>query len=554
MAQQRMDAQRVAVAKMRQRAAGCTGGGSAVFAWGLRGFVSTLVLLSVSLPSEVLALDERTSDKRPGEDKPLILTPETGLPAQGKVEQRSDSAAGNGNGFNGGNGGNSSNGDTAASDTAVNNDQVDSLLEIYRYSVQADPKLRGKYLESRALRADQRVALGALLPRVTISSEIRHTDREEQRASPGLAPATTRERTFTQQQYMLNISQPLFDLPAWHKWQSSQRTAEAGKAKLEARRQELIHQVAEAYLRVLGAQSKLALKERELKAVTASLRRAEALYEEEEIATSEYQQARARHDTVRAGVIRAEGELEVALEKLSQLTDRNHRQLAGLRDEAELPQLDPLDLDAWLEHAYAGNPELIAARAELEAQGRKVQAAAGKRYPTVDLIGGYTRFDDADDVNMDNPSMAERTARQLDDYYIGLRVQMPLYQGGSMGARVQGAEYQRDRQRAEVERIRRKVRTEARSAYQGIISGRSEIEAYSVAVRSGARTVEAMQDEVELGTRDITDLLEAQRKHFEAQRNLAEARHQYLLNTLQLRRAAGHLSGKDMVALNKLFK
>ncbi|MCC3752036.1 MAG: TolC family protein, partial [Halorhodospira halophila] len=93
-----------------------------------------------------------------------------------------------------------------------------------------------------------------------------------------------------------------------------------------------------------------------------------------------------------------------------------------------------------------------------------------------------------------------------------------------------------------------------RSAFQGIRSGRSEIEAYQVAVRSGERTVQAMQDEVEVGTRDITDLLEAQREHFESRRNLAEARHQYLLDTLQLRRAAGHLSGEDIVALDRLFR
>ena len=74
-----------------------------------------------------------------------------------------------------------------------------------------------------------------------------------------------------------------------------------------------------------------------------------------------------------------------------------------------------------------------------------------------------------------------------------------------------------------------------------------------MAVRSGERTVQAMEDEVEAGTREITDLLEAQRELFESRRNLAEARHQYLLDTLQLRRAAGHLSGDDLVTLDRLF-
>ncbi|MCG5538616.1 TolC family outer membrane protein [Halorhodospira sp. 9622] len=431
---------------------------------------------------------------------------------------------------------------------------AESLLDIYRQAEQADPELRGQHLEYEALLEDRRAALGALLPSAQISAEVRYTDRDEERARvEGTAVETEFSRTFTQEQYMLNLSQPLFDLPAWHEWQGSQRSADAGQAELEARRQDLIHRVAEAYLGVLDAQTNVELQQRELEAVQASLRQAEALHDAREIATSEYEQARARYDNVRAALIRAEGELEVAHEQLAELTDRRHYNLATLRPDAELPPLDPPELELWLEHAYAGNPELIAARAELAAEGRQARAASAQRYPTVDLVGGYTRFDDAAEVDMDAADQAEQNARQLDDLYVGVQIQMPLFEGGSINARARGAERRHDRQREQVEQVRRGVRSDARSAFQGILSGRSEIEAYQVAVRSGERTVQAMEDEIEAGTRDITDLLEAQRELFESRRNLAEARHQYLLDTLQLRRAAGHLGGEDIVALDQLF-
>ncbi|MCG5529698.1 TolC family outer membrane protein [Halorhodospira halochloris] len=434
-------------------------------------------------------------------------------------------------------------------------ESAESLLDIYRQAEQADPELRGLYLEYEALLEDRRAALGALLPSAQISAEIRYTDRDEERAQlEEMGSETEFSRTFTQKQYMLNVSQPLFDLPAWHQWQGSQRSADAGEAELEARRQDLIHGVAEAYLGVLDAQTNVELQERELEAVQASLRQAEALHEAREIATSEYEQAQARYDNVRAALIRAEGELEVAHEQLAELTDRRHYNLATLRSDAELPPLDPPELDIWLEHAFAGNPELIAARAELAAEGRQARAASAQRYPTVDLVGGYTRFDDAAEVDMDAADPAERNARQLDDLYIGVQVQMPLFEGGAINARTRAANHRHDRQREQVEQVRRGVRSEARSAFQGILSGRSQIEAYQVAVRSGERTVQAMQDEVEAGTRDITDLLEAQRELFESRRNLAEARHQYLLDTLKLRRAAGHLSGEDILSLDQLFR
>ncbi|MCC3751094.1 MAG: TolC family protein, partial [Halorhodospira halophila] len=163
-------------------------------------------------------------------------------------------------------------------------ESAESLLDIYRQAEQADPELRGQHLEYEALLEDRRAALGALLPSARISAEIRRTDRDEERA--GQAGGAV-ERTFTQEQYMLNLSQPLFDLPAWHEWQGSQRSADAGQAELEARRQDLIHRVAEAYLGVLDAQTNVELQQRELEAVQASLRQAEALHDAREIATSE---------------------------------------------------------------------------------------------------------------------------------------------------------------------------------------------------------------------------------------------------------------------------
>ncbi|WP_200193986.1 TolC family outer membrane protein [Halorhodospira abdelmalekii] len=431
--------------------------------------------------------------------------------------------------------------------------QAEGLLDVYRLAERADPQLRGYAYEVDALRAERREALAGLLPSLVLSGEIRRTSREEERAIDPPDEAEGRDRTFTQEQYQLFLSQPLFDLPVWHRWQGSRHNITAGEAELEARRQELIHRVAEAYLGVLGAQAELTLQERELESVAGALRQAEALFDEAQVSRSQLEQARARHDTVRADKIRAEGELEVARERLSELTDRRHGMLAELSAEAELPPLEPFDLDVWLEHAYAGNPRIVAARAQLDGAGRQVQSARAERYPAVDLVGGYTRFDDMSDVDSDVPSPAEETARKLDDWYIGVRVQVPLYEGGAVGARTRSAESRRDRQREEVERVRREVRADARGAFQGLVSGRSAVEAYAVAVRSNARTVAAMQDEVELGTRDVTDLLEAQRDYYESRRNLAQARYQYLVDTLKLRRASGHLGIDDVVQLNALF-
>ncbi|GEM_PF-1947524 len=425
---------------------------------------------------------------------------------------------------------------------------VDSLMAVYREARSADPKLRGRRAELAALRDDRREALGGLLPSLSASVDISRINRDQLRATTSYLDDELQEdnitREYTQEQYQLNATQPLLDLPAWHRWQGQDRRVDAGEAELEARRQQLIYDVAEAYLNVLGAQSKVALKGSELDQVQAQRERIEALYEEGEATTSERAEVRARYDQVRAELLRAQGEVATAREALTALTDEPHERLAGLRPDAELPKVEPQARQRWSERAVTGNPNVVAARARTESEQRKARAARAERYPRINLTGGFSRYDDFDGT---------RFGRNIEDWSIGVQVRMPLYEGGAMRARASSAEHRRARQAQELERARRQARKEVRSAYEGLMSGRSEIEAYRLAVRSAERTIEAMRQEVRAGTRTVTDLLEAQRKRFEAGHGLAQARHQYLLDILALRRAAGHLDERDVRALDELF-
>ncbi len=425
---------------------------------------------------------------------------------------------------------------------------VDSLMDVYREAREADPKLRGRRAEFAALRDDRREALGGLLPSLSASVDISRIQRDQLRATTSFTSDDIQEedisRDYTQEQYQLNLTQPLLDLPAWHRWQGQDRRADAGQAELEARRQQLIYDVAKAYLDVLGAQSRVALKRSELEQVQAQRERIEALYEEGEATASERAEVRARYDQVRAELLRAQGEVATAREALTALTDEPHERLAGLRPDAELPSVAPEARQRWSQRAVTGNPNVVAARARTEAEQRKARAAHAERYPKINLTGGFTRYDDFDGT---------RFGRNLEDWSVGVQVRMPLYEGGAMRARASSAEHRSARQAQELERARRKARQEVRSAYEGLMSGRSEIEAFRLAVRSAERTIEAMREEVQAGTRTVTDLLEAQRKRFEAGHSLAEARHQYLLDILALRRAAGHLGVEDVRVLDELF-
>src|SRR5690554_7825573 len=71
---------------------------------------------------------------------------------------------------------------------------------------------------------------------------------------------------------------------------------------------------------------------------------------------------------------------------------------------------------------------------------------------------------------------------------------------------------------------------------QTIISRRSALDA----TRAG----------YDVGTRNIVEVLDAERAYYVALRDYANARYDYVINTLQLKQAAGTLSPQDLIDLN----
>ena len=91
---------------------------------------------------------------------------------------------------------------------------------------------------------------------------------------------------------------------------------------------------------------------------------------------------------------------------------------------------------------------------------------------------------------------------------------------------------------------------EVRTAYLGVIASISSVKAFKQALVSAKTSVEATEAGFEAGTRTSVDVLLVQGKQYESERNYSRARYNYLLNLLELQRAAGSLTRDDVEQIN----
>jgi outer membrane protein len=67
---------------------------------------------------------------------------------------------------------------------------------------------------------------------------------------------------------------------------------------------------------------------------------------------------------------------------------------------------------------------------------------------------------------------------------------------------------------------------------------------------SSQTALESTRAGFEVGTRTAVDVVTAERALFQAKRDLARARYDYIIQTLRLKQAAGSLAPEDLTAVN----
>ena len=94
---------------------------------------------------------------------------------------------------------------------------------------------------------------------------------------------------------------------------------------------------------------------------------------------------------------------------------------------------------------------------------------------------------------------------------------------------------------------------DVRSQYANVVTLVANLRAQKQAVVSASSALEATQVGYEVGTRNIVDLLQAEKNLYSAERNLSNAKYDYLITTLRLHLAAGTLTPENLIEINNLL-
>lgn len=350
---------------------------------------------------------------------------------------------------------------------------------------------------------------------------------------------------YDSKQWAAKATQPLFNADAWYGYQSSKAAGSQAEANFRKAEQELALRVSQAYFSVLSMQETLAYAEAEEAAFARQLDQAQQRFDVGLIAITDVLEARAAFDGARAGRISNEAALDSARENLAAIIGEAPGKLDALKADAPMVKPTPSNPDEWVKLARERNYDIKAAEeAQRSAQAASRRSKAGF-LPAVNLYASYNSLDNENTGGTGNATLQNGTTTSY-----GLEAQWAILSGGGNYASSKQASYRAAAAQDNVTATERNVVNSTRTAFLNVSADSYRVEARKQALASTASSLDATQAGYEVGTRNIVDVLMAQRNLYAAKRDYAGARYDYVINTLRLKAAAGQLSEVDIKELN----
>lgn len=351
----------------------------------------------------------------------------------------------------------------------------------------------------------------------------------------------TANRQYNSNGYSLSLSQPIYRKQNFAQYQQAKGQVSQAEAQFAVARQDLIIRVAQAYFDVLLAQDNVTLAGAQKAAIGEQLEMAKRNFEVGIATITDTHEAQARYDLTTSQEIAAQNDLEIKKRALQQIISKIPEHLAVLNSKLPLVLPEPNDMTKWVAQAEQQSPQIAIQRAALEIADQEVERNRAGHYPTLDLVAGHSR----------NNNSSYLLSGTVTSQTIGLQLNLPIYQGGSVSSKVREALANQEKARQDLELAHRQAALQTRQSFLGVTSGMAQVKALEQALVSSQSSLDSTRLGQEVGVRTNVDVLNAQQQLYTAKRDLSQARYNYILSQLKLKSAVGVLSDEDVEQVNR---
>ena len=409
--------------------------------------------------------------------------------------------------------------------------QADNLREALVSAYNTNPTLEGARANQRATDEGVVIQRSQGLPSANITAT--HIEFVQQSANSFTAP----ERNLGVNAQLLV---PVYSGGAVRNGiAAAKERVEAGQADLRNTESTLFAQVVAAYMDVLRTEALVALSTNNVAVLRTNLEATSDRFQIGDLTITDVAQSRSRLAVAEGELQSAEANLIAAREAYIRLVGREPGELEA---PPPLPGL-PDSVGEAIVSALENNPNLDAAKQRAEAAGFDTKVAGSGRLPTV---GVFVNGDYSDFFGTLGGPVAADFAQSEKTANAGVRVTIPLFQGGLPAAQKRQAGARESAALEDVIAAERQVIAETRGTYANWQAANAVIKSAQAAVEAAELSLEGLRAEQSIGNRQILDVLNGEQELVNARAQLVTARRNAYVAGFNLLALMGRAEARDL--------
>lgn len=184
-----------------------------------------------------------------------------------------------------------------------------------------------------------------------------------------------------------------------------------------------------------------------------------------------------------------------------------------------------------VQKALANRADYQAAQKQVESRNYQVKAVQANYFPKLQLGGGWT---------WSNSQFNEFSDKGRS--YIGLNLSFPIFDGFQTNTQIQYAEFNHKSQQIQLKALEKSIRKEVEQAFLNLEAAEKQIKISEKALAAAEMNYKVLQERFNVGTANITDLIQANSQFLSAQINKINSYYYYLLSQKEVEYSIGLLN------------
>mgnify|MGYP001497319874 FL=1 len=420
----------------------------------------------------------------------------------------------------------------------------DDLLSVYEEALEKDPNYNLNKADLQLNKEYLNQARSALGPRLNLSGSSNWNEYYQEKEL---------QNDYNTFSYNLNLSQPIFRLDSWFQSRRAKKNLDAAEARFAYQQQDLIIRVTRAYFNILSARSSLKTAQATEKALENQFQQIVQRFNLGSASKIELAEAKAAFNRSTSDRVLAEGNLDISFEEINSIVGREVTLVAPLSDEMKLSIPDG-NLELIVKNGIDNNFLIKEAASRLLASKSNTRSKTANYLPKIDANANANRrtskqytFDGLDS-DLDLPFFIPQ---ETENRNFSVQFSLPLFTSGLNSSQRRQALLEEVKSEEQVILIQRNITQQIRSLHSAIRTSKLNVESLEASLESTKDALDATRLGYELNSRNLIDLLQAERSFSDVQNRLSQAKYSYIVTYLQFKQATGILDPDDLLEINE---